>query len=112
MQAVKPTRSVRPITLLGSGRILDSDDMYVKPDSITKGVDAKILLTAWLYPPDKKIQITDFARGTTGLTPARTTPSLINVDPSASPVNPSPMSARNRRRETWPQGNGVLVFML
>src|SRR5436190_24366996 len=66
-------------------------------------------LSTWLTPPQRKIQMTDLALGEKCGFPsggrhadssARATPSLNNIAPSASPVNPMPVSARNERRVT------------
>src|SRR5262252_9500602 len=64
-------------------------------------------LSTWLTPPQRKIQMTDFALGGKCGLPsgragasARTTPSRKSMAPSARPVKPRPVSARNERRVT------------
>src|SRR6266508_2863526 len=86
-----------------------------------KGVCSKVLpayllsaglgsnVSRWLYPPDRKTQMTDFALGAkVGLpvggdqpgSAARAMPSRWSMAPSARPAKPMPKSARKVRRET------------
>src|SRR5882672_6604721 len=71
-------------------------------------------LSTWLTPPQRKIQMTDFALGAKCGLPSggchavpaeseRATPSRNSIAPNASPVKPIPVSARNDRRVTPPQ---------
>src|SRR5687768_7725565 len=66
-------------------------------------------LSTWLTPPQRKIQITDFAfGGRTGFPAAgvaffgcaSATPSRNSMEPSTRPVKPMPVSARKERRVT------------
>src|SRR6266508_3781568 len=70
-------------------------------------------LSTWLTPPQRKIQMTDLARGekcgcpsggrhgaTASEASARATPSSNNNAPSASPVKPMPVSDRKDRRDS------------
>src|SRR6266545_2353304 len=74
-------------------------------------------LSTWLTPPQRKIQMTDFARGvkcgrpsggchTSAPPMARAEPSRNSMAPNARPVKPIPVSARNERR-VMPQQEDV-----
>src|SRR5687767_15833360 len=76
-------------------------------------------LSRWLTPPQRKIQITDFAFGAKcgwpmgGCQPSAesfpsATPSRNKSAPNARPVKPIPVSARNDRRVTPQQGDAGL----
>src|SRR5438093_6251754 len=78
----------------------------------------KSKLSTWLTPPQRKIQMTDFARGGKCGLPsggcqlepgesARATPSRNKIAESASPVNPMPVSRRKERRVTPAQRPGA-----
>ena len=66
-------------------------------------------LSMWLTPPFMKSQITLLALGAKWGTPSGGAQAAVlpaasrwSIAPSASPVKPSPMSARNVRRGAWP----------
>src|SRR6266516_7446191 len=79
-------------------------------------------LSTWLTPPQRKIQMTDLARGGKCGLPSggrqleagdspRATPSRNNIAESASPVKPMPVSRRKERRVTPAHRPGVELFM-
>src|SRR6185503_17495773 len=79
-------------------------------------------LSTWLTPPQRKIQMTDLARGEKCGLPSggrqlapgdspRATPSRNNIAESASPVKPMPVSWRNERRVMPAHWRGGGLFM-
>src|SRR6476661_3849392 len=78
-------------------------------------------LSTWLTPPQRKIQMTDLARGGKCGLPSggrqleaddspRATPSRNNIAESASPVKPMPVSRRKERRVMPAHRRGVEWF--
>src|SRR5262245_47232831 len=87
---------------------------------VSSGFTSK--LSTWLTPPQRKIQMTDLARGGKCALPSggcqpeagdspRATPSRNNNAESASPVKPIPVSRRKERRVTPAQRLGDELFM-
>src|SRR5262245_15477556 len=81
---------------------------------VSSGLMSK--LSTWLTPPHMKSQITDFAFGVKCGLPsgkcdasALAMPSLKSMAPSARPVKPMPVSARNERRVTPRQDRCVFM---
>src|SRR5438874_8478711 len=102
---VPPTTSRECLTksgdLSGSGNGVSAN--VLPAYFVSAGFGSK--LSSWLTPPERKTQMTDFAFGVRCGLPSGgahfasdANPSRWSIAPRASPVKPSPTSARNVRR--------------